>query len=84
MDINQLREEIKTSFESENIMAATIMVPPDKTFEICKTNDQIILFESHHHCLRGALIAFTSSQNIDNMCDYIEKVIVNDWNKSIQ
>ena len=78
MDTDQLREEIKTSLDSETTMAATMMVLLDKTFAVCKKNDQIILFESHHHCLRGVLIAFTSSQNFDNMCDYIEKIIVND------
>ena len=83
-DLPQLKQEVQNMFHSKEKMCAVMITPPDKSFAICKRNGKIILFDSHHHFQRGAVIAFSEADKTDDMCDYIYKMIVNDWNQRIQ
>ena len=84
MDIASFKREVKPLFDGKDKMCAVVMTPPDKSYAICKINDKLGLFESHHHYERGAVIAFTVKQNIDAFCNYINEMTVNDWSKSLQ
>ena len=84
MDLPQFKTELERMFDNKENMSAVMITPPDKSFTLCKTQNKLVLFESHHHYLRGSLIAFTDSQNIEDFCDYVNNMITNDWKKSIQ
>ena len=84
MDLPQLKQEVQNMFHNKEKMCAMMITPPDKSFAICYRNGKIILFDSHHHFQRGAVRAFSKADKIDDMCDYIYKMIVNDWNQRIQ
>ena len=84
MDLPQFKTELERMFDNKENMSAVMITPPDKSFTLCKTQNKLVLFESHHHYLRGSLIAFTDSQNIEDFCDYVNNMITNDWKKSLQ
>ena len=84
MDIASFKREVKALFDEKDKMCAVVMAPPDKSYAICKINDKLGLFESHHHYERRAVIVFAVEQNIDAFCNYINEMTLNDWSKSLQ
>ena len=83
-DLPQLKTELSQMFADKDEMCAIMITPPDKSFTLCKTNRKLILFESHSHCDRGAIIAFTDDDNVADFCDYINMIIVHDWKSTVQ
>ena len=83
-DLPQLKTELSQMFTDKDEMCAIMITPPDKSFTLCKTNRNLILFESHRHCDRGAIIAFTDDDNVADFCDYINTIIVHDWKSTVQ
>ena len=64
--------------------AAVLIVPPDKTMVLCFRNSSICLFESHRHGHRGGIIASSSSGNAHNFVQYVERMVVRDWETQLQ
>ena len=83
-DLPQLKTEFSQMFADKDEMCAIMITPPDKSFALHKTNRNLILFESHRHCDRGAIIAFTDDDNVADFCNYINTIMVNDWKSTVQ
>ena len=77
---SELRDALVTS-QGKN--AVIIIIPMDKSMLLCSNNSHLILFESHKHNDKGAIIATTSRDNVIGMTDVLVQVSQNDWNTSI-
>ena len=83
-DLPKLKTEFSQIFADKDEMCTIVITPPEKSFALCKTNINLILFESHGHCHRGAIIAFTDDDILADFCDYINMIIGNDWKCTVQ
>ena len=83
-DLPELKTELSQIFAEKDEMCAIMVTLPDESFALCKIDRNLILFESHCHCDRGAIIAFTDDDNVVEFCDYINTIIVNDWKSTVQ
>ena len=77
---SELRDALVTS-QGKN--AVIIIIPKDQSVLLCSNNSHLILFESHKHNDKGAIIATTSRDNFIGMTDVLVQVSQNDWNTSI-
>ena len=77
---SELRDALVTS-QGKN--AVIIIIPMDKSMLLCSNNSHLILFGSHKHNDKGAIIATTSRDNVIGMTDVLVQVSQNDWNTSI-
>jgi len=65
-------------------LAAVLIMPPDKTMVVGFRNASICLSESHRHGPHGGVIASSSSGNAHNFVQYIERMVVRDWETQLQ
>ena len=59
--------------------AAVLIVPPDKSMALCFNQAVMCLFESHSHGLQGAIISTSCSGNIGNFVQYLNRMVMRDW-----
>ena len=65
---------LKSLLETASNLGCVLIVYPDKALSLCVYDDRIWVFYSHRHLDRGALIASTSQDYIDDFCKYLDTV----------
>ena len=65
---------LKSLLETTSNLGCVLIVYPDKAMSLCVYDDRIWVFDSHRHLDRGALIASTSQDYIDDFCKYLDTV----------
>ena len=74
-DKQHLKNEITLAALSPKEKNAIILIiPPDKSMLLCCNQNQTILFESHKHKDKGAIIAVTEKQNTNQIVNYLENL----------
>ena len=64
--------------------AGVLIVPPDKSMQLCSDQLSTSLFESHTHGLQGGIISTSSSHNIRNFVGYLETMVRHDWQTNLR
>ena len=83
-DDKSLEAEIKdTLVTAPSKNALIVIVPMDKSMLLCSNDSHLILFESHKHNDKGAVIAMTTKDNTKEMTEFIAEMSRSDWNTTI-
>ena len=83
-DHKSLEAEIKdTLVTAPGKNALIVIVPMDKSMLLCSNDSRLILFESHKHNDKGAVIATTIKDNTKEMTEFIAEMSRSDWNTTI-
>ena len=83
-DHKSLEAEIKdTLVTAPGKNALIVIVPMDKSMLLCSNDSHLILFESHKHNDKGAVIATTTRDNTKEMTEFIAEMSRSDWNTTI-
>ena len=82
-DKQHLKNEITLAALSPKEKNAIILIiPPDKSMLLCYNQNQMVLFESHKHKDKGAIIAVTEKQNTNQIVNYLEN-LCKEWNTQL-
>lgn len=77
---SQNLQDYLVNYHDQNpTFAAVLIVPPDKSMVICFDQTVRSLFESHSHGQQGAIISASSSGNVAHFVQYLERMVMRDW-----
>ena len=82
--VRDLEDHLMQHHHMHPSFAAVLIVPPDKSMDICFNQTSICLFESHTHGLQGGIIATSSSPNVSHFVKYLERMVMQDWKNGLQ
>ena len=82
--VKDLESYLASYHRQHPTFAAVLIVPLEKMMALCFRHASICFFESHRHVYQGGIIASSSSGNTRSFVQYIERMVVRDWQTQLQ
>ena len=81
--VEQFGGKLKSLAHSEKQVVGVLIVAPDKAMLLYIHNDKLGIMDSHQHGTHGALIAMSTSGNVDEFLEYLSDMVHKYWNTSL-
>ena len=81
--VELLTAKLQSLADRERLVVGVLIVAPDKAMLICINDGKFELMDSHQHGTHGALIAMSTSRNVDDFVAYLSGMVNRYWNTSL-
>ncbi len=82
--VEQLSAKLQSLAHSGQQVVGVLIVTPDKAMLIYIEDGKLGLMDSHQHGTHGALIARSTSSNVDEFVVYLSGMVRRYWNTSLR
>ena len=82
--VEQLCAKLQSLAQSEKLVVGVLIVAPDKAMLIYVKDGKLGLMDSHQHGTHGALIARSTTSNVDEFVAYLSGMVHLYWNTSLR